>query len=153
MVPGEALLVTLVKLIDLIPMPATPAKRQRGHPQEYTDRLMLKALVIMIVRRLYSAYSLLAFLEQESDLTIALRSLLMEQGRFPTRRTWERRLAGLPRTLPSLIACLGAHLVAQIKPWGQDGRATTIDSTALRATGRVWHTKDLHVGIVTDSTI
>jgi hypothetical protein len=78
MVPGEALLVTLVKMIDRIPMPATPVKRKRGHPQEYTDRLILKALVIMIVRRLYSAYSLLAFLEQESELTITLRSLLVE---------------------------------------------------------------------------
>src|SRR5215203_550860 len=153
MVPGEALLVTLVKLIDLIPMPATPAKRQRGHPQEYTDRLMLKALVIMIVRLLYSAYSLLSFLEPESDLTIALRSLLIEQGRFPTRRTWERRLGVLPQTLPSLIACLGAYLVARIKPWGRDGRAATIDSTALRAKGGVWHKKDREAGIVPHSTI
>src|SRR3954470_13546062 len=118
MVPGEALLVTLVKLIDRIPMSTTPAKCRRGHPKEYTDRLILKALVIMIVRRLYSPYSLLAFLEQESELTVARRFLLMEQGRFPSRRTWERRLALLPQTLPSLIACLGAHLIARTKPWG-----------------------------------
>jgi len=153
MVPGEALLVTLVKMIDHIPMPTTPAKRQRGHPKEYTDRLILKALVIIIVRRLYSAYSLLAFLEQESELTVALRFLLMEQGRFPSRRTWERRLALLPQTLPSLIACLGAHLIARTKPWGKDGRATTIDSTALRARGGVWHKKDREAGIVPHSTI
>jgi len=153
MVPGEALLVTLVKMIDRIPLPAAPVKRGRGHPKEYTDRLILKALVIMIVRRLYSAYSLLAFLEQESELTIALRSLLMEQGRFPSRRTWERRLALLPQTLPSLIACLGAYLVARIKPWGRDGRAATIDSTALRAKGGVWHKKDREGGIVPHSTI
>ena len=153
MVPGEGLLVTLVKMIDGIPLPATPVKRGRGHPKEYTDRLILKALVIMIVRRLYSAYSLLAFLEQESELTTALRCLLMEQGRFPSRRTWERRLAILPQTLPSLIACLGTHLVARIKPWGRDGRAATIDSTALRARGGVWHKKDREGGIVPHSTI
>jgi len=153
MVPGEALLVTLVKMIDLIPMPALPMKRGRGHPKEYTDRLILKALVIMIVRRLYSAYSLLAFLEQESELTSALRLLLMEQGRFPSRRTWERRLGVLPQTLPSLIACLGAYLVARIQPWGRDGRAATIDSTALRAKGGVWHKKDREAGIVPHSTI
>ncbi len=153
MVPGEALLVTLVKMIDRIPMPATPTQRKRGHPKEYTDRLILKALVIMIVRRLYSAYGLLAFLEQESELTIALRSLLVEQGRFPSRRTWERRLAVLPQTLPSLIACLGVYLVAQIKPWGRDGRAATIDSTALRAQGGVWHKKDREAGLVPHSTI
>jgi hypothetical protein len=109
--------------------------------------------MIMIVRRLYSAYSLLAFLEQTSELTGALRPLLMEQGRFPSRRTWERRLAGLPQTLPSLIACLGIYLVAQIQPWGRDGRAATIDSTALRAKGGVWHKKDRAAGIVPHSTI
>jgi hypothetical protein len=153
MVPGEALLVTLVKMMDRIPLPAARATRGRGHPKEYTDRLMLKAMVVMIVRRLYSAYSLLAFLEQESELTIALRLLLREQGRFPSRRTWERRLAALPQTLPSLIACLGAYLVAQIKPWGKDGRAATIDSTALRAKGGVWHQKDRAAGMVPHSTI
>jgi Transposase DDE domain len=153
MVPGEALLVTLVKMIDRIPMSATPTKRGRGHPQEYTDRLILKALIIMIVRRLYSAYSLLAFLEQTSELTGALRPLLMEQGRFPSRRTWERRLAALPQTLPSLIASLGTDLVTQVKPWGRDGRAATIDSTALRAKGGVWHKKDRDAGIVPHSTI
>jgi hypothetical protein len=52
MVAGEALLVTLVKLVDRIPLPAAPTKRRRGHPQAYSERLMLKALVIMIVRRL-----------------------------------------------------------------------------------------------------
>src|SRR3954464_11418368 len=119
------MMVLRIHFVICIPLPATPLKRGRGHPKGYTDRLILKALVIMIVRRLYSAYSLLAFLEQESapkgHPTTALRGLLMEQGRFPSRRTWERRLALLPQTLPSLIACLGTHLVARIKPWGRDG--------------------------------
>jgi hypothetical protein len=153
MVPREPLLVTLVKLMERIPMPPPPAKRGRGHPKEYTDRLILKALVIMIVRRLYSAYSLLAFLEQESEVTVALRPLLVEQGRFPSRRTWERRLSQLPHTLPSLIVCLGAYLVAQLKPWGSDGRAATLDSTPLRAKGGVWHKQDRAAGIVPHSTI
>ena len=50
MVSQDSLLVTLVNLVDRLPMPALPAKRGRGHPQVYPDRLFLKALVIMIVR-------------------------------------------------------------------------------------------------------
>lgn len=78
----------------------------------YSDRLIIKALVIMIIRSLYSAYSLLSFLEQDTVLTGELRILLTdEKGRFPSRRTWERRLQALPDDLPSLIGALGRHLV------------------------------------------
>ena len=48
MVAQDSLLVTLVKLVDRLPMPAFPLQRGRGHPKFYTDRLFLKALVIMI---------------------------------------------------------------------------------------------------------
>jgi hypothetical protein len=153
MLTREPLLVIFLRLIDRMPMPSEPEKRKRGHPKEYSDRLIVKALIVMIIRRLYTAYSLLAFLEVESDLTIALRCLLSENGRFPTRRTWERRLAALPASLPGLIGCLGRHLVQLIQPWGKDGKAASIDSTALRAKGGVWHKKDREKGEVPHSTI
>lgn len=154
MLPREPLLVTLVKLVDRIPMPEPPPKRGRGRPKVYEDRLIIKALVIMIIRHLYSAYSLLAFLEQDTDLTVALRAELTdEQGRFPSRRTWERRLQTLPTTLPGLVGCLGRYLVALIRPWVHSGRAAALDSTALRAKGGVWHKKHREAGIVPHTTI
>ena len=51
----SSLLVALVLLVDGVPLPAAsgpPPKRGRGRPAVYPDRLFLKALVIMIVRRL-----------------------------------------------------------------------------------------------------
>ena len=68
MVHQKPLLVTFVVLVDRIPMPAPPKKRGRGRPKVYPDRLIVKALIIMVVRRLYSAYSLLAFLEVTSPI-------------------------------------------------------------------------------------
>jgi hypothetical protein len=59
---------------------------------------------------------LLAFLDQAELLSQQLRLLLYEQGRFPTRRTWERRLAILPQHLPGLIGCCGRQLVALVQP-------------------------------------
>jgi hypothetical protein len=153
MIVQEALLVILVKLVARIPEPPASPRRGRGRPKTYSDRLIVKALVIMVIRRLYTAYSLLAFLEQETDLTQALRPLLHEQGRFPTRRTWERRLAMLPDSLPTLLACLGTYLVALLQPWGNDGRAVALDSTPLRANGGVWHKKDREAGVVPHSSI
>lgn len=52
MILQVSLLVTLVALVDCIPLPQPPAKRQRGKPKFYSDRLFLKALVIMIIRHL-----------------------------------------------------------------------------------------------------
>lgn len=154
MILQEPLLVMLVKLVDQIPGPAVSPKRRRGHPDVYSDRLIVKALIIMIIRRLYSAYSLLAFLDQPTTLTQQLRAeLTSPTGRFPSRRTWERRLKRLPDNLPGLIGALGRHLVTLLQPWQQFGRAAAVDSTALRANGGVWHKKHREQGIVPHSSI
>jgi hypothetical protein len=154
MLHQKPLLVTFVMLVDRIPAPASTKKRGRGRPRVYPDRLIVKALIIMVVRRLYSAYSLLAFLKEDTALTCELRALLTdEQGRFPSRRTWERRLEALPDRLPALIGALGRHLVRLIQPWAEQGRAAALDSTALRAKGGVWHKKHREQGIVPHTSI
>jgi hypothetical protein len=151
MIPKEPLLVLLVQLVDRLPAPA-PAPR-RGRPDYYTDQLFLKALVIMIVRRLRTAYELLAVLAQPTVEMQTLRVLLIVGDRFPSRRTWERRLQRLPASLPGQIGCLGRALVARIQPWDRCGRAVALDSTVLAARGGVWHKKHREAGIVPHTRI
>ena len=153
MISGESILVSLVRLVDALPFPPPPSHRQRGRQPTYSERLIVKAVVIMIIRRLYTAWALLAFLQQDDPIVAQLRPLLTEHGRFPTRRTWERRLAGLPATLPSLIGRLGCHLVGLLNPWAQQGHGAACDSTMVRAHGGVWHKKDRDAGIVPHSSI
>src|SRR2546423_9576817 len=131
MVPQDSLLVILVQLVDRLPMPSQPSKRGRGHPVVYTDRLFLKALVIMIVRHLHKVNELLSVLAQPTAEMVMLRALLHEQGRFPSRRTWERRLKAIPQTLPAQIGCLGRHLVNMIQPWASACRAVPIARPVL----------------------
>ena len=132
MVANHSPLVLLIMLVDRIPLPPTTSPR-RGRPRVYSDRLFLKALVIMVLRQLTTVHALLAVLEQPTPEMAHVRQLLMEDGRYPTRRTFERRLATLPDTLPAQLACLGQHLLALIQPWTQCGRAVAIDSTVVRA--------------------
>lgn len=149
----STVLVALVTLIDRLPLPVPPAQWRRGRPRAYSDRLFLKALVIMIVRRLPKVHLLLAVLAQPTPEMAALRALLTEEGRYPSRRTFERRLAALPETLPAQIGCLGRELVRLLQPWGRDGRAAAIDSTVLAASGGVWHKKHREQGVVPHTAI
>lgn len=153
MISQESLLVTLVKLVDRIPTPPLRAKRGRGHPKVYSDRLFLKALIIMVVRHLHRVHELLTVLEQPTAEMHGLRALLREGHGYPSRRTWERRLKAVPATLPAQIGCLGRALVALIQPWATGGRAVAIDSTILRANGGVWHKKDRDRGVIPHSSI
>lgn len=153
MVQSEPHLVTLIKLVDEIPELPSLEKRKRGRPKTYSERLIVKAVIVMIVRRLYTAHSLLAFLREESELTNLLKQSLSENGKFPNRRTWERRLEQLPQSLAGLIGVLGRYLIELIDPFAQEGRAVALDSTALRANGGVWHQKDRKRGIVPHKSI
>ncbi len=154
MIAQDTVLVQLVRLLDRVPAPPRPAPPRRGRPRVYSDALFIKALVIMIVRRLHRPGELLAVLEEPTTEMRSLRELLRERGgRFPSRRTFERRLKALPDTLPERIGLLGRHLVGLLGPWAKSGRAVAVDSTVLRARGGVWHKKDKEAGVVPHSSI
>ncbi len=152
MIPQVSLLVMLVQLVDRIPTPPAP-KQSRGRPSFYSDKVFLKALVIMIVKHLHSPYELLTVLAQPTSEMKELSALLFEKGRFPSRRTWERRLAALPDKLPAQIGCLGRYLVELTQPWARSGRAVAADSTLLRSRGGVWHKKYREAGEVPHTSI
>jgi hypothetical protein len=134
-------------------MPMPPSRVPRGRPPVYSDRLFLKALIVMILRHLHRVHELLTALGQPTREMQTLKALFTENGRYPSRRTWERRLHALPDTLPSQIGCLGRYLVFLIQPWKECGRAIAIDSTLLPAKGGVWHKKHKDEGIVPHTSI
>jgi Transposase DDE domain len=153
MIYQDNVLVQLIRLVDQIPTPQAPPRRPRGRPIFYSEKLFMKALVIMIIRRLHKVGELLAVLEEESAQMQKVRQLLFEGGRFPSRRTFQRRLKALPNSLPDQIGCLGRYLVEVLKPWESSGRAVAIDSTTLQAKGGVWHKKDKEAGVVPHTSI
>ena len=153
MIYQDSVLVQLIVLIERIPSPPPPLRRRRGRPTFYSEKLFMKALVIMILRRLHRVGELLAVLEEPTSEMRMVREVLCEEGRFPSRRTFQRRLKTLPKRLPEQIGCLGRHLVEVLKPWESRGRAVALDSTTLQAKGGVWHKKDKEAGIVPHSSI
>jgi hypothetical protein len=87
MIAQDPLLVQLVRLIYCLPAPPQSAPPQWGRPPLYSDTLFLKALVIMIVRRLHRPGELLAVLQEPTAEMRSLRQMLHQDGRFPSRRT------------------------------------------------------------------
>ena len=62
----------------------------------------------------------------------------MRQAQGRARRTFERRLAALPATLPAQIGCLGRYLVAVLEPWLAYARAAAVSAGCQVALGRFW---------------
>jgi hypothetical protein len=141
MIASPSLLVALLQFVDHLPELETVPHGRRGRPVVYSDRLFLKALVVMVLRRLPNVHLLYNVLTQDTPEMAQVRAAMLEQGRFPSRRTFERRLEALPATLPAQIGSLGRWLVQVLDPWRESGRAVAVDSTVLRALGGVWHTK------------
>jgi hypothetical protein len=86
MIYQDSVLVQLIRLVERIPSPP----RRRGRPIVYSQKLFLKALVIMIVRRLHKVGELLAVLDEPTSEMSMVRDSLSEEGRFPSRRTFQR---------------------------------------------------------------
>ena len=78
---------------------------------------------------------------------------MWEQDRYPSRRTFERRLAEIPAALPAQSAWLGRYLLGVLQPWETCGQAAAIDRPVLRANGGVWHTQDRDAGVVPHTSI
>jgi hypothetical protein len=112
MLTRGSMLVSILWLVEQMPTPPPPAQRQRGRQETYSDKRFVKALIVMSLRRLSTAYALLHFLEPDDAVALQLRPLLTEHGHLPTRRTWERRF----EKLPARLGCLGRPLVERLQP-------------------------------------
>ena len=83
MIDQDGVLVQLIRLVDRIPTPPPPPRRPRGRPVFYSERLFMKALVIMIVRRLHKVGELFAVLEEDTPEMRGIRICSKRTGTSP----------------------------------------------------------------------
>ena len=141
MLRQKSLLVSLVVLVDRLPWPPEPAKRPRGRPKTYSDRLILKALVIMIIRRLYTAYALLTFLDQAEPWRNSCGHSLHAHGRFSDPPYLGASACGAPTTFARLDWRRGAASGACAHALGLPRTRRCSGQYAPETSGGVWHKK------------
>ena len=121
----------------------------------YSDRLFLKALIIMLVRHLHNVHALLAVLAEPTAEMVLLRALLTEQDRYP-----DVQHLGTP---PESHA--GTHCRPRLAVWDAENLGS-VDPTLgglwagcghrqydSLANGGVWHKKDRDKGVVPHTSI
>ena len=113
MIRYPAPLVTMLDLIDGLPSPAPSTPSSPGRPSLYSNRLLLKAPVIMIVRWLSKVHALLRVFEQPTQEMQKLKQQLYEQERFPSRWTFDQRHCSDTRYLARTDGLSGPASVAQ----------------------------------------
>jgi hypothetical protein len=99
MIARNALLVRLLALVDQVLLPSQYQQPRRERPYVYPTRLIIKLWLVMVFRRIRSAYTLHRFLQQDQPEAQELREALFGSDPIPSRRTIERRLATLPAAL------------------------------------------------------
>ena len=67
MIGGDSILVSLVRLVDSVPFPPPSPQRKRGRQPTYSDQLILKAVVVMIIRRPNPKSSELKYVADTTD--------------------------------------------------------------------------------------
>ena len=72
-------LVTLLRLLDRLPVAPPPALGSRGRPKDYGNWLFVKALVIMVVRRLTKVHELLSMVQESTREMRRLKALEVSQ--------------------------------------------------------------------------
>ena len=91
MVAEDHTLIKLLALVDELYVEEEDAPPSRGHPREYSDSVMLKVFIVMVLKRIKHFKTLHKFLSQNPTIRQAcgLSSL-------PDRRTLGRRLKSFP---------------------------------------------------------
>ena len=116
-------------------MPPPPPPQGRGRPKCSSDRRRLERVDQHDCPTLASRPASLTGLHQATPEPHTPRAALLEHGRYPTRRTWERRLQAIPSTWPAPSGCGGRHLGARLPPWATWGSSGGQRRSAPRATG------------------
>lgn len=125
--------------------------RRRGRPYVYSTTIILRCFIVRIWFRLDSNRALHNYLSIDLPYN---RKVMKACGLsilpLPSRRTFDRRLKTISIDIKERITTMGCLFVTEgiVKSY-----IMAIDSTLIKARGKVWHKSSMNKGIVPSSGI
>src|SRR5207302_964564 len=112
MIGQETLLVTLVRLVDRAPAPPPPAKRGRGRPVTYPDRLFLKAVAVdsTVLRARGGVWH-----KRDREAGVVPHTSIDTEAHW-TKSGWHGRVYGWKLHLVTTVAAVWLPLAAELTP-------------------------------------
>ena len=120
-----------------------PAPPKRGKQRDFSALSFLLLAAVAVTMRTFGNSELHKLLTKDARLRQSLGFV-----RVPHRTQIGRRLVGLVAEAEEQIASLGAVIVTEVKPTGDQSQASVIDGRMYKAQGPRWHKQDRQNGAV-----
>jgi hypothetical protein len=125
-------LIKLLEKVDEIYEP--PNQPKRGHPYEYSELVMLKVFLLMVLKRIKQFAVIFRYLAAHPA---ERASCGLEQ--MPDESTLRKRLKKLAPALKRQINAWGKQMIEQV---GASAKEVSVDKKMIEAQGPLWHQSD-----------
>ena len=128
-----------------------PCHRRRGRPYVYSTTIILRCFIVRIWLRLDSNRALHHYLSIDLPYNRkVMKACGLSKLPLPCRRTFDRRLKTISIDIKEKITTMGYLFVLEgiVKPY-----IIAVDSTLIKARGKVWHKSSMNKGIIPRSGI
>ncbi len=130
-------IIRLLQALDEV-YPKTKPRKKRGRPPVYSELVMVKIMLVMLLKKIKKYKQLERYLNLNPTIAIACGL-----ERSPHRKTLQQRIEGLPTKMRKRVRAVSKKLC---KTLDYNPKACAIDSSLLAACGPLWHKKDREKG-------
>jgi hypothetical protein len=126
-------------------------RQRRGRPYIYSTTVIMRCFIVRIWLRLDSNRALHHYLSTDLPYNRKLmKACGLSRLPLPSRRTFDRRLKTISIDIKERITTMGYLFVTEgiVKPY-----IMAIDSTLIKACGKLWHKSSMNKGIIPRSGI
>jgi len=131
-------IVRLLQVLDNV-YPKRKCKKKRGKPFVYTELVIVKITLVMLLKKIKKYKQLERFLNKNPTIAAACGLT----GRVPHRKTLKNRIEGQASKMRKRIRGIAKKL---LKTLDYEPTTCAIDSSLLEACGPLWHKKDREKG-------
>ncbi len=130
-------LIRLLQVLDKV-YPSVRARKRHARPLVYSELVMVKIMLVMLLKKIKKYKQLERFLNQNPTVAAACGIT-----RSPHRKTLKLRIEGLSGKMRQRIRAVSGRLLHILD---YEPQICALDSSLIKACGPLWHKKDREAG-------